>query len=78
MFCVSGLKMPLGIRWSACLPILVDHGVAGVVAALKADDHIGILGQIVDDAAFAFIAPLGADDCGNGHDFIPVPLADPE
>ena len=38
--------------------------VAGVVAALGADDDIGLLGEDVDDLAFAFIAPLGADENG--------------
>ena len=35
--------------------------VAGVVAALGADDDIGLLGEDVDDFSFSFIAPLGAD-----------------
>jgi hypothetical protein len=36
--------------------------VAGVVAALEACDRPDPLGQKVDDLAFAFVAPLGADD----------------
>jgi hypothetical protein len=36
-------------------------GVAGVVAALRAHHHIRFFGKDVDDFAFAFIAPLGAD-----------------
>ena len=32
--------------------------VSGVIAALITDDHIGLLGQHVDDLAFAFITPL--------------------
>ncbi len=40
----------------------VDHqGVAGIVAALEADDDIGLLGQPVDDLALALVAPLGPD-----------------
>ena len=39
----------------------MNDGVAGVVAALAADDDVGLLGQNVDDLAFAFVAPLGAD-----------------
>ena len=40
----------------------VDHqGVAGVVAALETHDDVGLLGEPVDDLAFAFVAPLGAD-----------------
>ena len=43
------------------LVALDDQRVAGVVAALKTDDEIGEFGEDVDDLAFAFIAPLGAD-----------------
>ena len=40
----------------------VDHQcVAGIMAALEADDDIGLLGQPVDDLALAFVAPLGPD-----------------
>ena len=40
----------------------VDHQrVAGIVAALEAHDDVGLLGQPVDDLAFAFVAPLGPD-----------------
>jgi hypothetical protein len=35
--------------------------VSGVVAALGAYDYIGLLGEHVNDFAFAFVAPLGAD-----------------
>src|SRR5829696_8367757 len=38
-----------------------DEGVAGVVAALEAHDHVGLLGEPVDDLALALVAPLGAD-----------------
>jgi len=38
--------------------------VAGIVAALKAHDDIGLLRQPVDDLAFTLVAPLGA----NHHD----------
>ena len=41
-----------------------DKRVAGIVAALEADDHVGAARQPVDDLALAFVAPLGADD---GH-----------
>ena len=44
-----------------------DDGVAGVVAALGADDDVGLLGEDVDDLAFAFVAPLGADQNGVCH-----------
>ena len=38
-----------------------DQRVAGIVAALEADDDVGLLGQPVDDLAFTLVAPLGAD-----------------
>jgi len=40
----------------------VDHQrVAGVVAALEANDDVGSDRQPVDDLALPFVAPLGAD-----------------
>ena len=38
-----------------------DQRMAGIMAALKADDDVGLFGEPVDDLAFAFVAPLGAD-----------------
>src|SRR3990167_2281020 len=40
----------------------VDHGMACVVAALEAHHIIHLPREVVGDLAFAFIAPLGADD----------------
>jgi len=37
-------------------------GVAGVRAALVADNPVRALGQDVDEFALPFVAPLGADD----------------
>ena len=37
------------------------------MSALIANDDVESFGQQIDDLAFAFIAPLGADDCYNGH-----------
>ncbi len=50
---------------------LVAHhdGVAGIVAALEAHHHVGAVGQPVDDLAFAFVAPLGADHGHIGHGY---------
>jgi hypothetical protein len=45
----------------------VDDGVSGVVAALAADDDVGVIGEVIDDFAFAFVAPLGADENSIGH-----------
>ena len=44
-----------------------DERVAGVVPALKADDHVSPACQPVDDFALAFVAPLGADDGDVAH-----------
>ena len=44
--------------------------VAGVVAAGVADDDIRLLGEHVNDFAFAFVAPLGADQNCVCHNFI--------
>ena len=46
---------------------VADDRVAGVVAALEADDDVGLLGEQVDDLALALVAPLGADDHGAWH-----------
>jgi hypothetical protein len=46
-----------------------DHRVAGVPAALEADDEIGLLGQDVDDLALPLVAPLDADDAAGGVQF---------
>ena len=40
------------------LAFVIDDGVSGIVSALIADYKLGILCQIVDDAAFALISPL--------------------
>src|ERR1700722_5924619 len=41
--------------------------MAGVVAALKTHDDIGLLRQPVDDLALSLITPLGADDDNIPH-----------
>jgi hypothetical protein len=38
------------------------HGVSSVVTALIARDDVEMFGQEIDDLAFAFIAPLSADN----------------
>ena len=48
-----------------------DQRMAGVVAALEADDHVGAAGEPVDDLALALVAPLRADDGDVAH-FIPL------
>ena len=45
-----------------------DQRMAGIVAALEADDDVGLLGQPVDDFSLAFVPPLGADHDNVGHE----------
>ncbi|MEY5013755.1 MAG: hypothetical protein RIS92_113 [Verrucomicrobiota bacterium] len=44
-----------------------DDRVTGVIAALGANDDVGVFGEEIDDFAFAFITPLGADENGVCH-----------
>jgi hypothetical protein len=44
--------------------------VAGVVAAVELDDVVDAAAEKVGGFAFAFVAPLGADDDYCGHGFI--------
>jgi hypothetical protein len=46
-------------------PVSDLHGMAGIVAALVADDDVESLGEQIYDLALSFIAPLGADDSDN-------------
>ena len=55
------------MRWNLHVSPVADDRVAGVVAALEADDDVGVLGEQVDDLALALIAPLGADDHDAWH-----------
>ena len=47
---------------------IVDHGVAGVVAALETNTGASLACQIIDDAAFAFITPVSTYDYDRRHD----------
>ena len=59
-----GPKDAAGHQMQNVLGAAADHCVSGVVAALGAHYHIAHLGEIIDDFAFPFIAPLGANhDC---------------
>ena len=50
--------------------IFVDDGMAGVAAALVADDDVVAFGEEVDHAAFAFVAPVDAYNCAVAHWFL--------
>jgi len=41
--------------------------VAGVVAALKANDHVRLLGEQVGDLSLPLVTPLGADNDDSRH-----------
>ena len=43
--------------------------MAGIMAALEADDDVGLLGQPVDDLALALVAPLRTDDHYISHTY---------
>jgi hypothetical protein len=47
--------------------ILIDHGVTGIIATLKADDPFHVSGQGVYNAPFALVAPLGANNSRYWH-----------
>jgi len=50
------------------IPFAFDHDrVAGVIAALVADDEVGVLGKQVRDLALALVAPLDTDEDDAGH-----------
>ena len=39
-----------------------DDRMAGVVASLEADDHVGVLAEVIRDLSFSFVSPLRSDD----------------
>ncbi len=54
--------------------LVVDHDrVSGVVAALVADDEVGLTGQQVGDLALALVAPLEADESRARQRSVPRP-----
>lgn len=44
-----------------------DHGMAGVIAPLIADDDVVFVGQQIDDLALGLISPLQADNRRGRH-----------
>ena len=44
------------------LPLLIDHGVPGIIAAGISDDAVNFPCKIVDDFPLAFVAPLSPDN----------------
>ena len=51
-----------------------NYGMACVITALGADDYVCLCGEIINDLAFTFIAPLGTDYhcCCHVSFFLPV------
>ena len=62
-------RMPEGTRCRTYFCLADENGVAGVVAAGVADDDVRLLREHVNDFAFAFVAPLGADQNCVCHNF---------
>ena len=52
---------PAGNQVQDVLVLAHEDRVARVVATLRADHYLRLLGQHVDDLTFAFVAPLSAD-----------------
>ena len=46
---------------------VANDGVAGIGAAIVADDQVVLFGEEIDDLTFGLVAPLQADDTGAGH-----------
>ena len=51
-----------------------NNGVAGVIAPLVSYDMAKVLGQYVDDLAFAFVPPLGSNNYYIRHNNFPFYL----
>ena len=62
-----GVKDAGGNEVELELATLVDDGMAGVVPGGIAGNNTGFAGEQVDDPAFAFVAPLAADNDDDGH-----------
>jgi hypothetical protein len=46
---------------------IIDDGMTSVISAAVADNHVRLLREQIDDSAFAFIAPLPANNGNNRH-----------
>ena len=60
-----GVKDAGGEQVQHKFAMLVDDGVTGIAAALKAHHDIGCLRKVVGGLAFTFVSPIGAHDCGD-------------
>src|SRR5262249_46646076 len=50
--------------------VAAHHRMAGIGAAVVADDEIMLGGEQIDDFPFGLVAPLQADYAGAGHAFL--------
>jgi len=55
------VQNPAGQQTQFIGNVIDHHRMAGVGAAGITDHRIGLLGQVVNDLAFAFVPPLGTD-----------------
>ena len=47
--------------------VLIDNGMAGIAAALIADNDVIVFGQQIDHASLALVTPVDADDYSISH-----------
>ena len=58
---LPGRTMPEGSKSELIGLVADDERMAGIVAALEADDDVRLEREPIDDLALALVAPLGAD-----------------
>ena len=68
---LSGVQNPGGNQVQDGPLASDDKGVAGVVPALKADHHLRVFGEKVDDLSLPLVAPLGSYDHDIRHSIAP-------
>ena len=49
------------------LAVFVHDRMTGVVAALIANDHIELIGKVIDHTTLAFVSPVDSNDCSIRH-----------
>ena len=60
-----GVEHAAGQQVQRSAPVFVDDGVAGIRAALEADDDVGLGAEHVRDLALALVTPVAANNRSN-------------
>ena len=47
-----------------------DDRVSRVVSSVELHDEVGVLTELIGGLAFAFVAPLGAENDDGGHEYL--------